>query len=106
MLGDIVAEIQNTLRVNHIGICILDYVTKEIEIRAEAGTTAQAKGKRIPLGVGIVGRVARTYERALGQNAGEGHLLGVLPDSRAVLCMPITYGESLLGVLNVESREE
>jgi len=101
-----VAEIQKNFRFDHIGIGILDYVTKEIEIKAEAGTTAQAKGKRIPLGVGIVGRVARTYERALVQNAGEGHLLGVLPDSRAVLCMPITYGESLLGVLNVESREE
>ncbi len=106
MLAEIVAEIQKNFRFDHIGIGILDYVTKEIEIKAEAGTTAQAKGKRIPLGVGIVGRVARTYERALVQNAGEGHLLGVLPDSRAVLCMPITYGESLLGVLNVESREE
>jgi len=53
-----------------------------------------------------VGRVARTNERALVQNAGEGHLLGILPESRAVLCIPITYGDSLLGVLNVESREE
>jgi diguanylate cyclase (GGDEF)-like protein len=106
MLADIVAEIQKNFRFDHIGIGILDYVTKEIEIKAEAGTTAQAKGKRVPLGVGIVGRVARTSERALVQNAGEGHLLGVLPESRAVLCIPITYGESLLGVLNVESREE
>ena len=30
----------------------------------------------------------------------------MLPDSRAVLCIPITYGETLLGVLNVESRNE
>jgi diguanylate cyclase (GGDEF)-like protein len=106
MLADIVAEIQKTFRFDHIGIGILDYVTKEIEIKAEAGSTAQAKGKRIPLGVGIVGRVARTNERALVQNAGDGHLLGILPESRAVLCIPITYGDSLLGVLNVESREE
>jgi diguanylate cyclase (GGDEF)-like protein len=106
MLADIVAEIQKNFRFDHIGIGILDYVTKEIEIKAEAGTTAQAKGKRVPLGVGIVGRVARTNERSLVQNAGEGHTLGVLPESRSVLCIPITYGESLLGVLNVESREE
>ena len=106
MLADIVAEIQKNFRFDHIGIGILDYVTKDIEIRAEAGATAQAKGKRIPLGVGIVGRVARTGERALVQNAGEGHLLGVLPESRAVLCIPITYGESLMGVLNVESLVE
>ncbi len=106
MLADIVAEIQKAFRFDHIGIGILDYVTKDIEIKAEAGSTAQAKGKRIPLGVGIVGRVARSNERALVQNAGQGHVSGVLPESRAVLCIPITYGESLLGVLNVESREE
>jgi diguanylate cyclase (GGDEF)-like protein len=106
MLADIVAEIQTNFRFDHIGIGILDYITKDIEIRAEAGTTAQAKGKRIPLGVGVLGRVARTGERALVQNAGEGHLLGVLPESRAVLCIPISYGETLLGVLNVESLQE
>jgi diguanylate cyclase (GGDEF)-like protein len=106
MLADIVAEIQKTFQFDHIGIGILDYVTKEIEFKAEAGATAHARGKRIPLGVGIVGRVARSNERALVQTAGDGHLVGVLPDSRAVLCIPITYGESLLGILNVESREE
>jgi diguanylate cyclase (GGDEF)-like protein len=106
MLADIVAEIQKTFQFDHIGIGLLDYVTKEIEIKAEAGATANSRGKRIPLGMGIVGRVARSNERTLVQNAGDGHLLGVLPDSRAVLCIPITYGESLLGVLNVESRQE
>src|SRR6201981_1507833 len=106
MLADIVAEIQKAFRFDHIGIGILDYVTKEIEIKAEAGSTAQAKGKRIPLGTGVVGRVARSNDRALVQKADEGHLPGILPESRAVLCIPITYGESLLGVLNVESREE
>src|SRR5207302_2160412 len=82
------------------------YVTKDIEIKAEAGSTAQALGKRIPLGQGILGRVARTGETALVQTSGEGQLQGVMPDSRAVLCIPITYGESLLGVLNVESKRE
>ena len=38
--------------------------------------------------------------------ASEGHLLGILPDSQSVLCVPITYGDSMLGVLNVESRRE
>ena len=106
MLADIVSEIQKNFRFDHIGIGILDYVTKAIEIKAEAGTTAKALGKRVPLGVGIMGRVARTGETQLVQNAGEGHLLGVLPESKAVLCIPVSYGESLLGVLNVESRRE
>ncbi len=33
-------------------------------------------------------------------------LQGVLPQSRAVLCIPIAYGDTLLGVLNVESQNE
>ena len=106
MLGQIAGEIQKNFSFDHIGIGLLDYGTKEIEIKAEAGVTAHAMGKRIPLGTGILGRVARTGERALVQNALPGNLTGILPDSRAVLCIPITYGESLLGVLNIESRNE
>ncbi len=107
MLAEIVGEIQKNFHFDHIGIGMLDYLTKEIEIKAEAGTTAHGAGKRVPLGVGILGRVARSNEMALVQNSSEGsHLLGILPDSRSVLCVPITYGETLLGVLNIESRRE
>jgi len=106
MLEEIVRELQKTFHFDHIGIGILDYVTKDIEIKAEAGTTAQARGRRIPLGVGIVGRVARTGEKALVQSTAQGHLMGVVPDSKAVLCLPISYGETLMGVLNIESAQE
>jgi diguanylate cyclase (GGDEF)-like protein len=106
MLAEIVGHIQRNFHFDHIGIGILDYGAKEIEIKAEAGTTAKALGKRIPLGVGILGRVARTGENALVQGNSEGQVQGVLPDSRAVLCIPITYVDTLLGVLNVESQNE
>jgi len=106
MLDEIVSEMQKNFHFEHLGIGILDYATKDIEIKAEAGTTAQALGRRIPLGVGILGRVARTGEMALVQNTGDSHLLGIIPDSRSVLCVPVTYGETLLGVLNVESTRE
>jgi diguanylate cyclase (GGDEF)-like protein len=106
MLAQIANEIQRNFSFDHIGVGLLDYGTKEVEIKAEAGTTAHATGRRIPLGTGILGRVARSGERALVQNALPGNLTGILPDSRAVLCIPITYGESLIGVLNIESRSE
>ena len=105
MLAEIVAEIQKNFRFDHIGIGILDYITKDIEIKAEAGATTQALGKRIPLGQGILGRVARSGESALVQSS-EGVLQGVLADARSVLCIPISYGDTLLGVLNVESNQE
>jgi diguanylate cyclase (GGDEF)-like protein len=106
MMADIVGHIQKNFSFDHIGIGILDYTTKEIEIKAEAGITAQALGKRIPLGVGILGRVARTGEAALVQTTSEAQLQGVLPGARSVLCIPIAYGENFLGVLNVESHKE
>jgi diguanylate cyclase (GGDEF)-like protein len=106
MLSDIVGHIQKNFRFDHIGIGILDYATKEIEIKVEAGTTAREKGKKVPVAAGILGRVARTGETVL-VNAGEaGQLQGLLPGSRSVLCIPITYGDTLLGVLNVESEQE
>jgi diguanylate cyclase (GGDEF)-like protein len=106
MMADIVREIQKNFRYDHIGIGIMDYATKDIEIKAEAGTTSQSLGRRIAVGSGVLGKVARTGVSALVQNAGPGQLAGVLPESRAVLCLPISYGETLLGVLNVESRDE
>jgi len=106
MLAQIAGEIQKNFSFDHIGIGLLDYGTKEIEIKAEAGATAHAMGKKIPVGTGILGRVARTQERTLVQNALPGNMTGILPDARAVICIPIMYGENLLGVLNVESRSE
>src|SRR5712692_2913504 len=106
MMADIVREIQKNFRYDHIGIGIMDYATKDIEIKAEAGMTSEALGRRIAVGSGVLGKVARTGVSALVQNAGPGQLAGVLPESRAVLCLPISYGETLLGVLNVESRDE
>ena len=66
MLAEIAREIQKNFAYDHIGIGLLDYQTKEIEIKAEAGTQTQALGKRIPLDVGVIGRVARTLERGAG----------------------------------------
>ena len=106
MMANIVREIQKNFRYDHIGIGIMDYATKDIEIKAEAGTASQTLGRRIAVGSGVLGKVARTGVSALVQNAGPGQLAGVLPESRAVLCLPISYGETLLGVLNIESRDE
>jgi len=43
---------------------------------------------------GLLAGSLETGERALVQNARKDTCLGVLPDSRAVLCIPITYGET------------
>ena len=105
MLDEIVVEIQKTFRFDHIGVGILDYATKDIEIKAEAGTGVEARGKRFPLGTGVLGRVARAGATQRFYDA-TGNLGGVLPQARSILCIPISYGDTLLGVLNIESFRE
>ena len=105
MLVEIVREIEKNFRFDHIGVGILDYATKDIEIKAEAGPNPGAIGRRFTLGSGILGRVARSgsTQRLHDPN---GNLGGVLPQARSVLCIPISYGETLLGVLGIESLRD
>src|SRR5262249_2541899 len=105
MLAKIALEIRANLHFDHIGIGLVDYNAKEIEMRAEAGTGGQKAEKRVPLGVGLIGEAARSGETILRQGEGQ-PLLTLLPDARSALCIPMSYGDSLIGVLNIESRRE
>ena len=105
MLAKIAAEMENSLPYDHIGIAILDYSAKELLVQAEAGTRRKRVGRRILLGEGLVGQVARTGRwpscaKAVPQRRG--------PFCRApssAVALPVSYGEQLLGVLYVESAE-
>jgi diguanylate cyclase (GGDEF)-like protein len=105
MLAGIVGEIQKNFRFDHIGIGILDYPSKDIEIKAEAGTMITALGRRVPLGSGIIGKAARANELTLVKDVSESRMQSLLPEARSALAIPLTYAETLLGVLNLESRE-
>jgi diguanylate cyclase (GGDEF)-like protein len=109
MLAEITSEIRKAFDFDHIGIGVLDYMTNEIEIKAETGTSERSLYKRVPLGFGVIGRVARSNEMVLlqeFQSEVEGQLQALLSDAKSILCIPISYGDSMLGVLNVESRRE
>jgi diguanylate cyclase (GGDEF)-like protein/putative nucleotidyltransferase with HDIG domain len=106
MLAKIAAEIENGLTYDHIGIAILEYSTKELVIQAEAGHRRDAVGRRILLGEGLVGQVARTGQMAVVREANSTTPRTVLPESVSAIALPVTYGEQLLGVLYVESSEK
>ncbi len=105
MLTRIAAEMELHLPYDHIGIAILDYSAKELVVQAEAGTRREALGRRIALGDGVVGQVARTSQMVTVResNASSPHM--ILPGSRASIALPISYAEQFLGVLYVESLE-
>ncbi|MFZ3330982.1 MAG: diguanylate cyclase [Candidatus Acidiferrales bacterium] len=105
MLTKISAEIENALAYDHIGIAILDYSSKELVIQAEAGARRDALGRRIFLGEGLVGHVARAGQMAMVTEVNASSHRPVLPGTASAIALPVTYAENLLGVLYVESSE-
>ncbi len=105
MMTRIAAEVEKYLPYDHIGIAILDYSAKELIVRAEAGSRRDAVGRRVSLGEGLVGQVARSGQVAVVSEANASTPRAILPGSAAAVALPITYGEQFLGVLYVESAE-
>ena len=101
LLNQVVDEVQHTFHFDHISIGLVDYGRKEIEVRAESGRDEYrlGLGKRVPLEAGVLGIAAQRNELRAGGLASD----QPSEQDHAVLCHPITYGETLLGVLTVEA---
>jgi diguanylate cyclase (GGDEF)-like protein len=100
LLNQVVQEVQRSFGFDHINIGIADYARKEIEVRAEAGRDEYriGLGARAPLEAGVLGIAAQRNELRPGGNPSDESV-----HAHAILCHPITYGETLLGILTVES---
>ncbi|HTS12989.1 MAG TPA: diguanylate cyclase [Candidatus Limnocylindrales bacterium] len=105
MLSKIAREIEHGLTYDHIGIAILDYSAKELVIQAEAGSRRDALGRRLMLGEGLIGQVARSGQVGIIREMNASSPRTVLPSSQAAIGLPVIYAEQLLGVLYVESSE-
>ena len=106
MLAKIASEIENGLTYDHIGIAVLDYSAKELVIQAEAGARHDAVGRRILLGEGLIGQVARSGQLAIVREVNVSTPRLIVPGSVSAIALPVTYAESLMGVLYVESSEK
>ena len=107
MLAKIAEELEEGLTFDHMGIGVLDYSTKEVVIQAEAGRRRNARGRRIPLGEGLVGQVARTGQMLVERDLAAADSAGrsVLADSTSAAVLPILYADQLHGVLYAETAE-
>jgi diguanylate cyclase (GGDEF)-like protein/putative nucleotidyltransferase with HDIG domain len=105
ILVKVAEEIEQGLQYDHIGIGILDYPSKEVVVQAEAGKRRDAMGRRIAIGDGLIGQVARTGEVAMVREVNATSLRPVLPGSVSAIALPVNCAENLLGVLYVESSE-
>jgi diguanylate cyclase (GGDEF)-like protein/putative nucleotidyltransferase with HDIG domain len=84
---------------------MLDYSAKELVIQAEAGRRRDALGRKISLGEGLVGQVARSGQMTVVREVNAASPRPVLPASLSAIALPVIYAEQLLGVLYVESAE-
>jgi diguanylate cyclase (GGDEF)-like protein/putative nucleotidyltransferase with HDIG domain len=105
MLSKIAAEIESAVSYDHIGIAILDYSSKELLVKAEAGARRDALGRRITVGEGLIGQVARSAMMVVVPEVNTASAQPLLAGSVSAVGLPVSYGESLLGVLYVESSE-
>jgi diguanylate cyclase (GGDEF)-like protein/putative nucleotidyltransferase with HDIG domain len=107
MLSKIAEQLEDGLNYDHIGIGVLDYSTREIIIQAEAGGRRGALGRRLPLGAGLIGQVARNGHMAVYRSAAsaDNALKPILPDSLAAIALPVFYAEQLHGILYAESSQ-
>ena len=105
MLAKIAAALEDGLTYDHIGIAIMDYSAKELVIQAEAGRRRDALGRRIALGEGLVGQVARSGHMAAVREVQGASPRPVLAGSASAVALPVNYADQLLGVLYVESSE-
>ena len=106
MLAKIASEVENGLTYDHIGIAVLDYSAKELVIQAQAGARHDAVGRRILLGEGLIGQVARSGQLAIVREVNASTPRLIVPGSVSAIALPVTYAESLMGVLYVESSEK
>jgi diguanylate cyclase (GGDEF)-like protein/putative nucleotidyltransferase with HDIG domain len=105
MLAKITEQLEAGLTYDHLGIGVLDYSTREIVVKTEAGKRRGSLDRRIPLGEGLVGHVARNGQMAFyrAANPSDAALKPLLEDTAVATALPIFYGEQLHGILFIES---
>jgi GAF domain-containing protein/HAMP domain-containing protein len=111
LLKYIVSAVKNAFGYYHVHIYLVNPNTGELIMREGTGEVAQqlkAKGHKLQAGQGIVGKTAIKGEAILVENVDEfpGFIRNpLLPDTRAELAVPLRKGETILGVLDVQSEE-
>ena len=84
MLAKITEQLEEGLTYDHIGMGIVDYTTREIVvIRPRPARAAATLGRRMALGTGLVGHVARNGQMAFyrAQNVADAAFKPLMPDT-------------------------
>jgi len=111
LLLQVVELIKNNFDYYHVHVYLLDSESGELIMRegsGQVGRQLKARGHRIPLGKGLVGGVGQTGIATLVEDVSQNPQWlpnDLLPDTRSELTVPLTVGDRVLGVLDVQSNQ-
>ena len=95
----------------HVGIFLIDHDREHAVLQAAnsaGGKKMLERGHRLRLGTGVVGFAAQTSKPRIALNVGEDAVFfnnPDLPQTRSEIALPLTYGDRLIGVLDVQSTD-
>ncbi len=110
LFKEVVEQLQIAFDYYHVHIYLFDEVEEMfvmVEGTGDAGRQMVARGHRIPRGEGIVGRAGNHNQVILVSNVHQenGWIPNPqLPETKSEVAVPITIGEDVLGVLDVQQN--
>lgn len=107
LLPKICNQIQNAFEYDLARIDVMERLSDELVVEAEAGYGSEMLGRRIRLGEGMAGAAAEKGEPVLTNTAkDESQFVALAEGVKSSLSLPLKYQDALLGVLTLESRRE